>query len=91
MTEILLQSDIEEITNRLRADAPALSGKTVLLTGGRGFLGRYFTEVFAALNANALDEPAKIIILDNLITAGAAGAATFSDPNMKFIQHHNFA
>lgn len=87
MTEFLLQSDVEEITTRLRDDAIALSGKTVLLTGGRGFLGRYFTEVFAALNAEILDKPVKVVILDNLITAGAAGAAAFSDPNMEFIQH----
>lgn len=87
MTEFLLKSDIEEIATRLRDDALALSGKTVLLTGGRGFLGRYFTEIFAALNAGLLDQPVKVVILDNLITAGEAGSAVFSDPNMEFIQH----
>ena len=87
MTEFLLKSDIEEIVARLRVDASVLSGKTVLLTGGRGFLGRYFTEIFAELNANVLDQPVKAVILDNLITAGEAGSATFSDPNMEFIQH----
>lgn len=87
MTEFLLQSDIEEITTRLRDDASALSGKTVLLTGGRGFLGRYFTEIFAELNANVLDQPVKVTILDNLITAGEAGSTNFSDPNMEFVQH----
>jgi len=64
-----------------------LSGKTVLLTGGRGFLGRYFTEIFAALNADVLEKPVKVVILDNLITAGEAGSVAFSDPNMEFIQH----
>jgi UDP-glucuronate decarboxylase len=87
MTEFLLKSDIEEIVARLRVDASVLSGKTVLLTGGRGFLGRYFTEIFAELNANVLNQPVKVVILDNLITAGEAGSATFSDPNMEFIQH----
>ena len=87
MTEFLLQSDIQEIATRLREDAAVLSGKTVLLTGGRGFLGRYFTEVFAELNANVLDQPVKVVLLDNLITAGEAGSAAFADPNMEFIQH----
>lgn len=87
MTEFLLRSDIDEIVSRLRESAQVLSGKTVLLTGGRGFLGRYFTEIFAALNADVLDKPVRVVILDNLITAGEAGSAAFSDPNMEFVQH----
>ena len=65
MTEFLLQSDISEIAVRLRENAEPLAGKTVLLTGGRGFLGRYFTEIFAKLNAEVLDKPVRVIILDN--------------------------
>ena len=87
MTEFLLRSDIAEVATRLRENAQVLAGKTVLLTGGRGFLGRYFTEIFAALNADVLEKPVKVVILDNLITAGEAGSVAFSDPNMEFIQH----
>jgi UDP-glucuronate decarboxylase len=87
MTEFLLRSDIAEVATRLRENAQVLSGKTVLLTGGRGFLGRYFTGIFAALNADVLEKPVKVVILDNLITAGEAGSAAFSDPNMEFIEH----
>jgi UDP-glucuronate decarboxylase len=87
MTEFLLRSDIAEVATRLRENAQALAGKTVLLTGGRGFLGRYFTEIFAALNEDVLEKPVKVVILDNLITAGEAGSAAFSDPNMEFIEH----
>ena len=42
MTDFLLKSDIDEICQRLAGSAQKFSGKTVLLTGGRGFLGRYF-------------------------------------------------
>lgn len=87
MTEFLLRSDIEEIVSRLRDSARVLSGKTVLLTGGRGFLGRYFTEIFAALNNDVLEKPVRVVILDNLITAGEAGSEAFSDPNMEFVPH----
>ena len=87
MTDFLLKSDIDEIVQRMGPQAAALSGKTVLLTGGRGFLGRYFTEIFAAMNADVLDEPARIVILDNLITAGKAGSAEFSHPNVEFGEH----
>ena len=67
MTAFLLQSDIDEIVSRLSDQAADLEGRTVLLTGGRGFLGRYFTEVFAALNANILKKPARIVLLDNML------------------------
>ena len=45
MSENLLQSDIGEIVEQLGDVAGDLAGKTVLLAGGCGFLGRYFTAV----------------------------------------------
>ena len=74
MSEFLLTSDIEEIAQSLGDKAQAFSGKTVMLTGGRGFLGRYFTEVFSHLNTSILEQACKVIVLDNLITAGVHGA-----------------
>ena len=74
MTEFLLKSDIDEICQRLAIQAKDFSGKTVLLTGGRGFLGRYFMDIFARLNETVLDEPVNLVALDNLITAGKEGA-----------------
>lgn len=84
--EFLLKSDIEEIVERLRPHAGAFSGKTVLLCGGRGFLGRYFMETFALLNAKVLRKPCELVVIDNLITAGAAGSKTDKRPHMKFLQ-----
>ena len=60
MNAIVLPSDIEEIARRLAEPAQDLAGKTVLLTGGRGFLGRYFTEVILELNRTILKEPLPI-------------------------------
>ena len=64
MTDFLLSSDIDEIVDRLGDAASAFAGKTVLLTGGRGFLGRYFMEVFGALNNRVLEQPATIVAMD---------------------------
>lgn len=88
MTEFLLPSDIEEIGTRISEQANDFSGKTILLTGGRGFLGRYFMEVFAYLNEHVLDKPCRLIALDNLITSGASGADIPDFPNVEFIQHN---
>lgn len=87
MTSFLLDSDISEIVTRLGSNAHAFAGKTVLLTGGRGFLGRYFMETFAALNKSALSEPVRLVALDNLITAGEAGADYQKIENVEFINH----
>ena len=46
----LLDSDIDEICKSLGPQAKEFSGKRILITGARGFLGRYFTDVFMRLN-----------------------------------------
>lgn len=87
MVEFLLRSDIEEIARRLGDAAHEFAGRTVLLTGARGFLGRYFTEVFAHLNARILKKPVTVTGLDNLITAGKEGAEIPDFPHIRFLQH----
>ena len=94
MKNFFLSSDIDEIVERISDVAKDLSGKTVLLTGGRGFLGRYFVEVFDRLNKDVLDKPMTLIVLDNLITAGKEGAQIPKYDHIKFIKHnviHPFA
>ena len=94
MKNFFLSSDIDEIVERISGVAKDLSGKTVLLTGGRGFLGRYFVEVFNRLNKDVLDKPMTLIVLDNLITAGKEGAQIPKYDHIKFIKHnviHPFA
>lgn len=88
MTEFLLKTDIDEIVTRLKPHAADIEGRTVLVTGGRGFLGRYFTEVFATLNASVLETPARVILLDNMITAGDAGSTEVTHPGIEFIKHN---
>ncbi len=87
MSAIYLKSDIAEIGSRLGREARAFSGKTVVLCGGRGFLGRYFTAVFTHLNETVLKKPCRLIVLDNLITAGKAGSEALIIPHGRFIKH----
>jgi UDP-glucuronate decarboxylase len=87
VSESILSTDINEIATRLSGDAQAFAGKTVLLTGGRGFLGRYFTQVFAELNRAHLSMPVKLVILDNFITAGKEGKSVAEIVDVRFVEH----
>ncbi len=87
MHNYLLNSDIQEVVDLLVEPAQKFSGKTILLTGARGFLGRYFTEIFNDLNMRVLKEPVKIIAMDNLITSGKEGAQIPTYKNFQFIEH----
>jgi UDP-glucuronate decarboxylase len=86
----LLASDIKEIVDTLGEEINAFSGKRVLITGGRGFLGRYFTEVFAYMNANKFahrEDKCEVILLDNYVTAGLQGRDMPTDRNIHFVEH----
>ncbi len=88
MIDYSLKSDIDEISERLKEAVGILSGKTILLTGGRGFLGRYFSRFFAHLNEDVLETPCNVIILDNLITSSESARHFVERPNFKFINHN---
>ena len=81
-----LQSDLVEIGNRLGEEAHAFAGKTVLMTGARGFLGRHFTELFAYLNEHVLAKPCMFVGMDNLLTAGEVGSKIEQRPNFTFVK-----
>ena len=84
MSDFLLKSDIQQIVDNLKDVSHEFSGKTVLLTGGRGFLGRYFMEIFNELNERVLEDKMQVLVLDNLITSGKEGSAIPNYKNIEF-------
>lgn len=90
MSSFLLDSDVREIVASMPIGAlEELAGKHLVLTGGRGFLGRYFTAVIARLNATYLEgRPLRVTVMDNLISAGVEGAKVQAIPHMTFLQHN---
>lgn len=87
----LLKSDVEEIAKSLGPLADRFSGKRILLTGGRGFLGRYFTDVFQWLNKNVFWDSGRplceLIVLDNFVTAGEHGRDIPNAKDVAFVEH----
>lgn len=68
--EMVLDDDIKEIYDSLGQNIERLSGKTVLITGAAGFLGRYFMSLLTYVNEINPSNPITIIALDNYITSG---------------------
>ena len=86
-TQGCLPSDIRQIASRLKNEIPALEGKSFLLCGGGGFLGRYFTEVFHHLNQDVFLRPAKVVVLDNFISANKNYLNFKKSEHFKFLEH----
>jgi UDP-glucuronate decarboxylase len=91
MNDFLLPSDIEEIVHSLGPELISeFAGRRILITGARGFLGRYFTDTFVGMNgilASMGKDPCEVVALDNMITAGDAGAGVRPDKNVAFVKH----
>ena len=85
--EFCLKSDIKEIATQVGDEAKQFAGRTILLSGGAGFLGRYFTALFAYLNDQVLPTRCRLIICDNLITSGVLGSQQIGQDGFRFLSH----
>ncbi len=86
--EPYIERDIQEIAAALGDEVKPLAGRTILLCGGAGFLGRYFTALFAYLNEHVLAKCCRVIVCDNLITSGALGAEPMRGDGFRFLPHN---
>jgi len=60
----LLNKDIETIFLYTKKIAKNLEGKTILITGGNGFLGKYFLEIFKKYN-EVFNKKLELVVYDN--------------------------
>ncbi len=86
--QFFLEKDIEEIIKFLEKEIYIFEDKRILITGGQGFLGRYFSQVFMYLNKSFLKKKINIVVLDNLKTAGTLGELKLNNPNFEFYNHN---
>src|SRR5262245_14281873 len=79
-----MEDDVRETIEMIGEDAQRFAGKTILSSGGAGFLGRHFVELFQHLNRDILSQPCKVISADNYITGEqlALHELTRRDPNV---------
>ena len=85
--EMVLEEDIKEIFETMEYSIKKMHGKTVLITGAAGFLGRYFMSLLTYSNRLSSENPITIIALDNYITSGKPSGNNIlrNDENVEWI------
>ncbi len=81
------ETDLIQIVDGIKKEAKILEGKTILISGGSGFIGSYINAVIFLLNKKILKKPCKVISLDNYITGFRKNfLMDIKDKNFQF--HH---
>lgn len=68
MKKNIVKEDISIIAEALKKDAKKIEGKTLLISGGAGFIGSYILATIHELNNKYLSKPCRVISIDNFIT-----------------------
>lgn len=68
MKKNIVKEDIHIIAEAIKKDAKKLEGKTLLISGGAGFIGSYILATIHELNNKYLSKPCRVISIDNFIT-----------------------
>lgn len=76
-----LKEDIDHILDTCWNSILKLSGKTIIVTGAAGFIGKYFVEVLRVFN-DRVDLPVKVIAIDNHVSSSYTAE---NDKNIKWI------
>ncbi|MGH8017838.1 MAG: NAD-dependent epimerase/dehydratase family protein [Opitutaceae bacterium] len=85
----IINEDLDNICDALAAELPRLAGRTVLITGGAGFLGYYLVQ--GLLHANTRGSaaaPIKISVYDNFSRGMPGWLEKLSgDPHLDLVRH----
>ncbi len=83
-----LQQDLNTIVEDIKEEAKALEGKTILISGGSGFLGSYINAVLYLLNKKVLKKKCQVISVDNYITGFRKNfLIDIKDKNFRFLHY----
>ncbi|MFA7001395.1 MAG: NAD-dependent epimerase/dehydratase family protein [Candidatus Omnitrophota bacterium] len=86
VTSKVIREDIRALAASLKDHYASFSGKTFLITGAFGFLGRYLVLLLKYLNQEGLlDRPVKGLLLDNFVTGYEQ--KIISDEHLVFKRH----
>lgn len=70
----VVRADLDYLQQELRAEWPAMAGRRLLITGGAGFLGYYFTQAATHYNRQAAKaDRIDVVVYDNLARGAPTG------------------
>ena len=81
--------DLAGICTRAESGLTRLAGATVLIAGGAGFLPSYLVDTLAHANRELLDEPCRVLCLDNMSTGVSARLAHLEGRGDVVFVHHD--
>lgn len=85
----IIYEDVRGISEEIKKEASVLEGKTLLISGGTGFIGSYILDVVSFLNDNFFEDKCKIICLDNLSCSNESRIShLLSKDYFQFINHN---
>tara|TARA_Y200000002_G_C22680605_1_gene663907 strand:- start:2212 stop:3249 length:1038 start_codon:yes stop_codon:yes gene_type:complete len=84
-----LTEDIEEVIKNTENFSKLFSGKRILITGGNGFLGKYFVEIFKTFNT-FLKKPIKLYVFDTSIKKNVKKNQNFTFLNKDVSNNFSF-
>lgn len=82
----VIREDIKNIAEALKPYHRFFAGKTFLITGAYGFLGRYMVHLLKYLNEEVLELKTRALLLDNFVTGYEQ--RVISDRNLVFHRHN---
>lgn len=68
MRDRIIAEDIARVVDRLTGLHDRFEGRTILIAGGAGFLGRYLVLTLDRMNRTVLKDACRIILLDNFVS-----------------------
>lgn len=83
-----VEQDLDDVCAVIAEEAKKLEGKTLLVTGGSGFIGSYIVAVIDKLNKDCLKKPCKVLSVDNHLVGKKNNLVKeISSEHIHFITH----
>ncbi len=87
----IIHEDVESVALELRDTLAPLSGRTLLVTGGSGFLCSYLLDTIAFLNDRCWTRPCSVICVDNLKSGSPDRTAHLAGRNDFHLVDHDIS
>ncbi len=86
-TDKIHEEDLANIAKSINKLSRKIEGRTFLITGGSGFIGKYLVRTLHFLNTSKLKSRCRIISVDNYITSSSKHSWLTKSGKVEFVKH----